>query len=782
MSSSSDKTRVGRLRSFRARSKSPIPSKSSSNSNATKKVLTFQELQEMNGNLNSDNSKRRPSIASPIVTTSRTASPKVAAESSPIARRIRQQILHTNQAAKAVPAEKQPSRKGAPSSFSAVKRSIGTTNAEVTALDRRQRVERLKNRREIRSSASSRTITPISAPPVDDITANSDLKTPSGANEVNAEAFFTPSPATVQSSASKAASSVRPPLSSQKSASFKMVTRTGSLTPPLGPSGTKKKAIKVIQTSSSSGESSNKRTPLRSLSNTPTSESEGFDDEISTRRNLDKRSARLRYSGEFSAQIAKYKESPSSRQLSPLPNLSSRLAHSNGSSVQVYVRKRPIFAHETTRGDFDVCQPLDDDESAAAAAVVVYRTHMAADMKTKLIQPVSFAGLTAAFDSDVDSQEVYDRAVAPLVETVINRQSPAATLLMFGQTGSGKTYTMSACQERVSRQIFAAGKPISVQVQSIELAGKICRDLIGAQDEDNDESGKSTPDVKILEQKDGSVHFKNATSVAVKTAEELSQLLADVNGRRSTQSTLQNDVSSRSHAIYQIRVIQNASASTRRGSVLTLVDCAGTERRNDSIYHCKERQAESAQINASLHALKECIRKRSLSQHVPYRSNLLTRILRECLESEQAPLVVIATVAPNATDTEHTIETLKTVSILTNATFTEGEIQKVEEESPAPVPRLPKQWSRCELLDWMSRKHFLSPTVRSIRSGLNGRHVMGMSKIQLKNAFYDGDVKGGERAESLFNSLRAEGDRVRLLDFKRRCALKKASQRVGAGQ
>lgn len=46
------------------------------------------------------------------------------------------------------------------------------------------------------------------------------------------------------------------------------------------------------------------------------------------------------------------------------------------------------------------------------------------------------------------------------------------------------------------------------------------------------------------------------------------------------------------------------------GSV-TLVDCAGSERKEDSMYHTKEQREEGAQINASLHALKECVRMRA---------------------------------------------------------------------------------------------------------------------------------------------------------------------------
>ena len=56
------------------------------------------------------------------------------------------------------------------------------------------------------------------------------------------------------------------------------------------------------------------------------------------------------------------------------------------------------------------------------------------------------------------------------------------------------------------------------------------------------------------------------------------------------------------------KIAQNLSgtASPQPGQLL-LIDCAGTERRKDAMYHSKERQQEGAEINASLHALKDLI-------------------------------------------------------------------------------------------------------------------------------------------------------------------------------
>ena len=54
---------------------------------------------------------------------------------------------------------------------------------------------------------------------------------------------------------------------------------------------------------------------------------------------------------------------------------------------------------------------------------------------------------------------------------------------------------------------------------------------------------------------------------------------------------------------------------------------------------------------------------------------------------------------------------------------------------------------------------------------INGRFAMRMSKMQLKNTFYD--VLDDKKAEKLFLALRAENDRIARIRVKRRMALQK---------
>ncbi len=633
---------------------------------------------------------------------------KVKTTPSPVALQIRQQILNTDNVPKNA-------------------KTVSPKVTDASYSSSRQRMERNIHRL---GSKSPRSPLKLSIPTPTEVNQTEDTTfTPSPMNSSTTTTKLTPLTITQPGVDPRKKSNRKVATMSEYSASTnKKNDKRLSITPTMN---TIRRVSKISPINSAHG-----RTPLNCVANSA-SESDG----IATRRNLDKRSARLRYARDFTSLIVDCN-------VPDTPKISSPSCK----SIHAFVRKRPMFSHEEQRGDFNVVSMGDNSD------VIVYRTQMAADMNTKIVQPVVFNNWTKVFDSDVSSEQVYQQVFFPLVERVLSQQSRSATLMMFGQTGSGKTYTMSACQRLLGEQLFSHIN--TALVQSLELAGKACRDLL---------SDDEKVSVQIQEQLDGSVHYVNALAVDVGCAEDLAFVLETAISRRATQSTLQNDVSSRSHAIYQIRLAN--------GGLLTLVDCAGTERKNDSIYHDKHRQAESAEINASIYALKECIRaSQKNNAHIPFRSNLLTRVLRESLVSDSNSLAIIATVAPNATDTEHTLETLKTVSTLIAGNITEGEPKKSVEDkkvvkSPMNVSaddevvaKGPKQWSRTELMEWMARKRLLRGV---IPANMDGRSAMRMSKLQLRSAFYDGDANL-DRAEALYKSLRAENDRVLRLDMKRR--------------
>eukprot|EP00542_Grammatophora_oceanica_P009579 CAMPEP_0194032888 /NCGR_PEP_ID=MMETSP0009_2-20130614/5734_1 /TAXON_ID=210454 /ORGANISM="Grammatophora oceanica, Strain CCMP 410" /LENGTH=428 /DNA_ID=CAMNT_0038673461 /DNA_START=68 /DNA_END=1355 /DNA_ORIENTATION=+ len=318
---------------------------------------------------------------------------------------------------------------------------------------------------------------------------------------------------------------------------------------------------------------------------------------------------------------------------------------------------------------------------------------------------------------------------------------------------------MSGIEDSVCADLFQDPQN-QISVQFVELAGKLVNDLL------------QESQVKIADQPSGNVRLLNAKVVQVSSPEALAKAIARGKRRRSTEATDKNGVSSRSHAVCQISCVN----AKKQLGILNLIDLAGSERRGDSLFHSGERQKESTEINSSLYSLKECIRARMSGKPnnvIPYRSSNLTRILRPTLETSDAQLSVIATVAPNATDSEHTIETLKTVcSLIGTLPCLEDEVEVPD----APVGRLlsPKQYSNDDIVSFMMEKKLLKEEeAKNIPDKMNGRQLMRMTIMQLKNAIYSQDADQ-DRAEKLFRCLRRESDRVGRLELKQRIAIRKA--------
>ena len=284
-------------------------------------------------------------------------------------------------------------------------------------------------------------------------------------------------------------------------------------------------------------------------------------------------------------------------------------------------------------------------------------------------------------------------------------------------------------------------------IQFVELCGsKEIRDLLV----------KKSEEVKLAEDKDGSVRILNAASCEVTSPEELLSRILVAKGRRATEATDKNGVSSRSHAVCQISI---TSSSSKRG-LLTLIDCAGSERRHDSMYHSSERQKESSEINASLYSLKECIRARANdSTVVPFRSSSLTRILKESFVRDGARLCVIACVAPNATDTNHTMETLKTVASIVGVDDQIKESSACTVEPPTLETRTavlaPKQWTHERLIKFLAHKKVSGVQLTEKH---DGKALMKMSVMNIKTHLLPD--RDEDKAKKIFDLLRKENDRV----------------------
>jgi len=409
--------------------------------------------------------------------------------------------------------------------------------------------------------------------------------------------------------------------------------------------------------------------------------------------------------------------------------------------MRVFLRKRPIFESEIEqRGDYDVTTQL------PPATAVVHNCLFQADLKTPFIQHLAF-DYDHAFDEHASGEQVYRVAAQRLVSGAI--RGGVGTLFMFGQTGSGKTYTMTSIQARTALDLFRGAEDWTcdaatpwLTVRYVELRGNRCFDLLAPGQE-----------LRLREQGDGT-YDAGSMELVPDSPEELCAAMDMAQSRRATSATEANSVSSRSHAVCILDLCQ-------LGGQLVLVDCAGSEWRKDSMYHSKERQQEGAEINTSLHALKECMRYLANQQKVPshvYRASSLTKVLASAFASSARPcLSVICTASPCASDTEHTIATLRMgMSLAGRGGEREEKDMNVMGREPEQVYVHPKQWTPEEVVEW------LSMVDGGQFKGSVPQNFTGAMLVRCPEARFV-QLCGGsqQRGRILYNSLRQEMDRAK---------------------
>lgn len=263
------------------------------------------------------------------------------------------------------------------------------------------------------------------------------------------------------------------------------------------------------------------------------------------------------------------------------------------------------------------------------------------------------------FRPDVETQVIYKDMVENLIP--LARNGNIGTVFAYGQTGSGKTFTVAAIAQLVTDTIMDAsfGEGLSINFAAIELAGNSTYDLLHAR----------TP-VTLLENDQGVIHWRGATDLEVRNKDEMLSLMERATSLRSTEPTVKNKTSSRSHGIYRI-CFKNSMNATE--GYLYLIDLAGSEGARDVASHKAERMQESREINTSLSVLKDCIRGKVESDraraageaqtpHIPIRGSSLTKVLKHVFDNDDSRVyetVVIACLNPSLPDVGPSKNTLR---------------------------------------------------------------------------------------------------------------------------
>ena len=365
-----------------------------------------------------------------------------------------------------------------------------------------------------------------------------------------------------------------------------------------------------------------------------------------------------------------------------------------GRDISVCVRARPLFQEEIDAGGFSLI-------TAHNPNIILHNAKL--DVALRPVCEPSLYNVDYAFGPDDLNETVYGATSLPLVRLALN--GGIGTLFAYGQTGSGKTFTMTGILEGVAYDIFGLQDPslhldrdgisvMRIYASFFELLGSEASDLLN----DNSEVG-------IMEDKLGCVQIKDLIEVEVFSGEQLLEVSHHALQYRNTVATFKNDVSSRSHAVCQIR-IQNTALPAAENGRLYLIDLAGSERSKDTQFHDQARLKETKEINKSLMALKECIRNRTKASlhldkhiHIPYRQSRLTLLLKDAFELEsrrQCKTVVFACISPSLFDFSHTQNTLRYAAPIKIAVQSK-KCMEIDERNPAT-------WDNQRIKNWLGEK------------------------------------------------------------------------------
>lgn len=302
-------------------------------------------------------------------------------------------------------------------------------------------------------------------------------------------------------------------------------------------------------------------------------------------------------------------------------------------------------------------------------------------------------------------EEVYAESARPAVLSVLAGYN--ASIVAYGQTGTGKTHTMEGGGRRgetgwesgpdagaqrgiVPRAIedlfegiarvgdggAGDGSRFLVRASYLQIYNEAITDLLKP-------GGRS---LAVREARTRGVHVDGLSEWVVRTPAEVYTLMARGAAARTTGSTKLNEMSSRSHAIFQL-IVERQLPATGDGAIsngaargahppprpsravcsgkLNLVDLAGSERVHVT-GATGVRLEESKKINQSLStlgnviaALTEPSRSRSRDRgHIPYRDSKLTRILEDSLGGN-CKTTFFAMISPAAEAFSESLSTLK---------------------------------------------------------------------------------------------------------------------------
>lgn len=440
----------------------------------------------------------------------------------------------------------------------------------------------------------------------------------------------------------------------------------------------------------------------------------------------------------------------------------------HGHPFQLYIRKRPLSEAETSQNIYDV---VNTDIDGCEKSVIVHDGQLARNGRRLTMTHRHYA-FSRVLGADTTTLDFCHIGVDPLIHNALSGLS--STLLCYGQTGTGKTYTLVGALD------YTAGRLAGSDVEIIfyEVHNNKCLDLLN-----------NRRQIYLRSDEHDVVNVRGAHAIELKSCScsSVKEVFDRAMKLRSSEETERNPISSRSHAVCVVRVLPSETATVSDAEVncgsITFVDLAGSERNYETSSMTAAKHKESADINFSLMALKNCFRayhdqlQTLISSHdhitsestklsrvhkrkkksdnrggarepgkANYRASLLTRILKECfMLPTEAELdsgryhrtSIVATVSPAAVDAQHTVNTLNHISLM------DPSLQKFISEIATEVPKRGAaltstpmaQWSSEEVNTWLSTVERGRFAYLAVPPQFTGADLLRLDASSLSNFF-----------------------------------------------
>ncbi|CAL1537426.1 unnamed protein product, partial [Lymnaea stagnalis] len=260
--------------------------------------------------------------------------------------------------------------------------------------------------------------------------------------------------------------------------------------------------------------------------------------------------------------------------------------------------------------------------------------------------------------------EVFEE-ISQLVQSALDGYN--VCIFAYGQTGSGKTFTMEGSLNEESKLgmiprtvqlIFKScadleirGWQYTIHASMVEIYNESIRDLLA--------KGNEKLDIKLQGKGETDVFIPKLTIVDVRSEDKVLSLLRKASDNRAVAETKCNERSSRSHSVFQLRLVGNNSVTGEScKGMLNLVDLAGSERIKDSGSE-GQRLVEAQAINKSLSHLSDVIMALGKKdKHIPYRNSKLTYLLQNSLGGNSKTLMFV-NVSPKEECLAETLNSLR---------------------------------------------------------------------------------------------------------------------------